>query len=247
MECRYCEGECSVGYGMCHCGCGGRTNTKKSPVALRGVPQKMLRGHYPDPLRLVRIDKKTGCHVFQGYTNQDGYGRVSVKGRLYMAHRLSYEREKGPIPEGLYIRHACDNPACINPDHLSPGTQKQNMSEASWRCRWNRQFTPEKNAEILELKYAGEMTHKEIAKRVGCHPSHVGRLAREARGFNLPPGIGENNPMSSLRPEIVLAIRRDYKTGEWTYSDLARRYGVHIGNVGKIVRRERWAHLPEEN
>jgi hypothetical protein len=56
-------------------------------------------------------------------------------GRMECGNRVSFRIYKGPIPAGMKIRHTCDNPGCINPDHLIPGTQKQNMEDMVSRGR----------------------------------------------------------------------------------------------------------------
>lgn len=70
------------------------------------------------------------CWPWMGHLNNKGYGMIRLgsanRGKV-LAHRLSYELAKGKIPEGSVIMHMCDNPACVNPAHLSVGTQKQNM------------------------------------------------------------------------------------------------------------------------
>jgi len=53
------------------------------------------------------------------------------------AHRASYLLNKGKIPDGLVVRHRCDNPICVNPDHLTVGTQKDNMQDCLQRGRFN--------------------------------------------------------------------------------------------------------------
>lgn len=75
------------------------------------------------------------CWEWQRTTNGQGYGEIRVNGRMVYAHRLAYALGAGPIPDGMHILHSCDNPRCINPAHLSPGTRSKNMKECSERGR----------------------------------------------------------------------------------------------------------------
>jgi hypothetical protein len=69
------------------------------------------------------------CWHFCGTRNQGGYGRLTVGGRMQVVHRLSYELFVGPIADGLFVLHSCDNPSCINPAHLSLGTRSDNARD----------------------------------------------------------------------------------------------------------------------
>jgi hypothetical protein len=74
---------------------------------------------------------ESGCWVWKGRRNSHGYGLYNHQ----RVHRLMYEQKVGPIPDDLMIRHACDNPPCINPDHLLLGTMADNMGDMVERGR----------------------------------------------------------------------------------------------------------------
>ena len=91
-------------------------------------------------LDYVRCDWETDCWNWKRYKLPDGYGRITYKNKQYLAHRLS-KFLFGDIDErtlhnaSVVIRHICDNPACINPGHLVPGTQQDNIADRVKRGR----------------------------------------------------------------------------------------------------------------
>lgn len=85
-----------------------------------------------------------GCWIWTGATS-GGYGHVRLLRELKLAHRLSYELIKGPIPEGLELDHLCRVPCCVNPEHLEPVTSVENTKRG-------------KLAEVTRARYA-RITH----------------------------------------------------------------------------------------
>jgi hypothetical protein len=123
-------------------GCSGR-------VAARGVCdrhyRRLLRRGTTE-LRTVeeRLKKGTsrqpdGCWLWTGLKASGGYGRIKIDGTHQQVHRVAYEMHIGPIPDGLQLDHLCRNKACVNPDHLEPVTQRENILRSdNMAARWAR-------------------------------------------------------------------------------------------------------------
>lgn len=101
--------------------------------AMKGKAQPSLEDRF-----WKKVEKKSPdeCWEFKGAKYEHGYGCLSVGGRKNKgAHRISYVIHFGEIPNDLHVLHKCDNPPCVNPNHLFLGTHKQNMEDKSRKGR----------------------------------------------------------------------------------------------------------------
>ena len=107
-----------------------------NPTPKRRFRKKTVRERL---LKSIVINSTTGCWEWKLYRNAKGYGSFAIDGHPQKAHRVSYEEFKGPIPDGLFVCHDCDNPCCINPDHLTAETPDFNVRDMLSKSRGSAQ------------------------------------------------------------------------------------------------------------
>lgn len=115
------------------------------------------------------------CWPWRGTRASNGYGHFMARKQ---AHRFSYELHKGPIPDGLYVIHQCDNPSCVNPRHISVGTQAQNISDCIGKRRHAHRLTDDQVRQIRLRPNKGKVGFgvASIAAKLGISAITVKRI-----------------------------------------------------------------------
>ena len=122
-------------------------------------------------LRQYAVDDR-GCWVWEMLKSPSGYGVLTQNRRKLYAHRVFYEYYIEVIPEGLCVLHRCDNPSCVNPDHLFVGTYQDNMDDMVAKGRQNKPkgeasgMSKLTNYQVLAIRKDTRSTSK-IAKDYG--------------------------------------------------------------------------------
>jgi len=137
------------------------------------MEQKIIDGYE------ARVIRRYGdeCWSWKGGSHELGYGHVMFNGTVFAAHRIAYERAFGEIPAGLDVMHACHNPECSNPNHLSVGTRKQNMQESRLAGRLQRKIPLGEMPLIFEMRKAG-WTLQQIGDLYSCTKQAVRHMIR---------------------------------------------------------------------
>lgn len=129
----------------------------------------------------------SGCWEWTGkrQTGPCPYGHQRLRKRTYLAHRLSWEIANGPIPAGMVICHACDNPPCINPAHLFIGSRSDNQNDMYKKSRWAwnkalRTGAANHQAKLNDGKalaiFNDQRTQEQIAKEYGIAQTTVSKI-----------------------------------------------------------------------
>lgn len=125
------------------------------------------------------LENANGCWIWQRGLDKNGYGRSSINRKGVQAHRVSWVIHKGKIPDGMQVLHRCDNPPCVNPEHLFLGNNADNMTDKMKKNRQTRGHdvnTSKINAsDVFRIRglLSEGWSGRKISKLLGLKDHHV--------------------------------------------------------------------------
>lgn len=119
-------------------------------------------------------EKNGECIEWTGAKNKYGYGIKRHRGSVWLAHRVSYDISVSD-PKGMHVCHSCDNPACVNPDHLFLGTVKDNVHDMLKKERGHSKL---RFSDVRFIRNSN-MTNKELSDKFGICERNVRRIKNE--------------------------------------------------------------------
>lgn len=211
--------------------------------------------------RFMKKIIKKDCWEWTACTTPQGYGQFVFNGKMQGAHRVSWQIHRGSIPYGMLVCHKCDNPRCVNPDHLFLGTHKDNSVDMSSKGRGllkrgekhpSAKLKEEDVKEIFNL--SGQLSQREIAKKFNVSQGLIQIILKHQAWENITISLksmsagglasnqkGSNSGRAKLSEkdvEIILKMR-----GLKTSVQVGNEFSVTSGNIRSIWARRSWSHL----
>lgn len=208
------------------------------------------------------VENLEKCWIWIANTDRDGYGRISLKGFQYKAHRISWEIYNGPILNGLLVLHKCDNPSCVNPNHLFLGTHKDNSFDMVNKGRSNhflgstnsRSILSEHDVlEILTSVENGAITSiDQIINKYKVSKSTIFQIFDGKNWQHVVKDYYDFDHLKYLKNKIdtrgvlkfddIIDIRDRFIKGE-TVTSIAQLYGVSYNTINSIKLNRSWKNF----
>lgn len=194
----------------------------------------------------------SGCVLWTGTTDRDGYGQIRVNGRYQKVHRVMYELLAEPIPEGLQIDHVknrgCAHRNCANVAHLEPVTTQENTRRGNSISQRNAAKTRCNNNHLFDE--ANTYVALDGSRHCRTCSSDSAREQRRKRAAGRVPdpdpgrhNRGERNANTKLTAGDVVAIRARFAAGSITPAEATALYGFSVTTFWNIIHRRTWGHV----
>jgi predicted DNA-binding protein YlxM (UPF0122 family) len=217
----------------------------------------------------VKIVANAECWIWIAGKDWDGYGlfKTSNPRKTKKAHRISYFIAHGFIDDKLQVCHTCDNPSCVNPNHLFQGTPKENTTDmikkgrgikgdhvpyerrARGSSHHSAKLTDKKVAKIRKL-YSEGISMDALANAYSVATSTVARAIHGERWNHVQGNTspikgakGINNAAAKFTEDQIVTIRQRHANGDITMYKLAKEYNVNFNCISKIIKRKTWSHI----
>lgn len=199
------------------------------------------------------INQTSNCWEWKK-PNKQGYGRFYVNGTSTFAHRYAYEMYKGPIPDTYVVRHLCNNPSCVNPNHLDVGTTYENMQD---KVLSNRQAKGKDhgravltNTQIIQI-YQSSKSNYDLATQYNVTPQLISFI-RSGKNWkhltkNLINGKILNRGANTKNSKLTEAHAIEILHSSEPHHILAQRYHVHTNSIQDLRNGKTWKHLDRSN
>lgn len=230
------------------------SNRKDKPKNVTRLPPSKFRlipGQDIDEKVLIRfwsyVDKKDNhdCWNWIGCLRHN-YGVIGINYKVYLASRVSFFIRYGYCDPNLYVLHNCDNPRCVNPNHLRQDTHRANIDDMLIRNRstkgdknWCSKLTWDDVKEIRMLWTTTDMSMNDISKRFGVW---VGKIVTNKQWFDPdynPPNLNHKKRTFKLDKETANIMRNEHKNG-LSKEELATKYNMTISGIKSVIYNQRW-------
>lgn len=206
--------------------------------------------------KVQRTEKS--CWLWPGLRNPWGYGIAWYQGKQHLAHRLAWENFHGREPGEKIVMHSCDNPPCVNPDHLILGTRDENnkdMFQKGRGCNPPRhigeshpqaKLTKEQAKEVFQRRDNGEPL-RVLAEEFGMTEQAVYLIHKGENWASATAGLTRKRkpkPVHRLTPEVIRQIFLRRKNGE-SPRVLSSEYDVNLATISKIYNRHHHREITE--
>jgi Mor family transcriptional regulator len=197
------------------------------------------------------LNKDTGCLEWTGSRNNDGYGHLKCNGYMFQAHRVAYFLHYKFIDDRKVL-HTCDNPPCVNWEHLYLGTNKENYDDMHKRNRvaslkgTNNPRAKLNDKLIIEIinKFKPGMRYQELADEYQVTAALIGQIIRGDIWKHIKRPIYSNfsNHMCKLQPNDIPEIIERFNNGE-RQCDLAKEFNVADATIHRLLNGITWKDI----